>query len=117
MFSNYKTRKLGGKALATLEGKIIFSDIYPRSISDSKHAEECGAVYFVKNKHEIMSNRGFLIKELCIVRGISLNRPKQKENNQFAEKDIAANFDITATQIYVDGLKGRVRNWRILNST
>ena len=49
-------------------------------------------------------------------RGIALNRPKQKENDQFAERDIATNFDIAATQIHVERFTGRVCNWGILNS-
>ena len=49
-------------------------------------------------------------------RDIALNRPKQKENDQFAERDIATNFDISATQIHVERFTGRVCNWRILNS-
>ena len=44
-----------------------------------------------------MSDRGFSIQELCAVRGITLNRLKHKENDQFAERDTATKFDIAAT--------------------
>ena len=81
---------------------ILFSDIYSGSISDNKLAEECDAVYFAGNEHEVMSNVGFLIKERCAVRVITLNRPQQRENDQFAERDVATNFDIAVTRIYVD---------------
>ena len=70
---------------------VLFSDIYPGSISDSKLTEEGGAVYFVKRVHEIMIDCGFSIQELCAVWGVILNRPKQKENDQFAERVISAN--------------------------
>ena len=63
-----------------------------------------------------MSDRGFSIQELCASRGITLNRPKQKEINQFMEADIATNFDIAATRIHVEQFIGRVRDWAILNS-
>ena len=63
-----------------------------------------------------MSDRGFSIQKLCAVRGITLNSPKQKENDQFAERDIATNFDIAATRIHGERFIGRVRNWGILNS-
>ena len=119
MFSNYKNTQTG-KALVGISphlGGILLSDIYPGSISDSKLTEECGAVYFVESEHEIMSDRGFSIQELCAVRrDITLNRPKQKENDQFAGRDIATNFDIAATRIHVERFIGRVRNWRILKS-
>ena len=50
------------------------------------------------------------------MRSITLNRPKQKENDQSAERDIATNFDIAAIQIHVEHFIGRVCNWGILNS-
>ena len=40
--------------------------------------EECGVVYFVESKHGIMSDLGFSIQELCAVRSLTLNKPKQK---------------------------------------
>ena len=77
MFSNYKNTGKASVGISPHGGGILISDIYPGSISDSKFTEECGAVYFVENKHEIICDRGFLIQELCAVRGITLNRPKQ----------------------------------------
>ena len=118
IFSSYKKTQTV-KALVgifPLRGGILFSDIYPGSISDSKLTEECGAVCFVESEHEIMSEHGFSIQELSAVRGMTLNRPKQKENDQFAERDIATNFDIAATRIHVESFIGRVCNWGILNS-
>ena len=85
-------------------------------MSDSKLTEECGAVYFVENKHEIMGNRGVSIQELCVLKGITVSRPKQKENDQFAERDVFRNFDIAATQMHAERFTVRVRNWVILNS-
>ena len=51
-----------------------------------------------------MSDRGFSVQELCASRGITLNRPKQKKNDQFMEVDVATNFDIAATRIHVEHL-------------
>ena len=50
------------------------------------------------------------------VRSITLDRPKEKENDQFAEIDAVKNFDIAAARIHVERVIGRVRNWGILNS-
>ena len=58
-----------------------------------------------------MSDRGFSIQEICASRGITLNKPKQKENNQFMEADVTTNFDIVAIRILI----GRVRDWGVLN--
>ena len=62
-----------------------------------------------------MSDRGFSIQELCAIKGIALNRPKQKDSDQFSQKDVASNFDIAATRIHVERFIRRVRNWTILN--
>ena len=95
---------------------MLFSNIYPGSISDSEITEKSGVINYVEQEHEIMSDRGFSIQELCTVKGITLNRPKQKENNQFEQSDVAANFDIAATRIHVERFIGRVRDWAILNA-
>ena len=58
-----------------------------------------------------MSDCGFSIQEICASRSITLNKPKQKENNQFMEADVATNFDIAATRILI----GRVHDWGVLN--
>ena len=49
----------------------------------------------------VMSDGGSSIQELCTSWGITLNRPKQKENDQFMEVDFETNFDIAASCIHV----------------
>ena len=79
MFSNYKNTQTG-KALVG----IAPHGVDPGSISDSEITEKSGAIMFVDTEHEIITDRGFSIQELCAVKGITLNRPKQKEGNLFA---------------------------------
>ena len=62
-----------------------------------------------------MNDCSFSIQELCASRGITLNRPRQKENDQFMEIDVSTNFDIATTRIHVERFIGRVREWGILN--
>ena len=38
----------------------------------------------------------------CASQNITLNRPKQKENDQFMGVDVATNFDTAATRIHVE---------------
>ena len=57
-----------------------------------------------------MSDRCFSIQELCASRGITLNRPKRKENDQFMEVDVATNFDTAAARIHVERFIRRVRD-------
>ena len=53
-----------------------------------------------------MSDCGFSIQELCPSPVITLNRPKQKENNQFMKVGVATNFDIAETHIHVERFIG-----------
>ncbi|XP_057302708.1 uncharacterized protein LOC130636876 [Hydractinia symbiolongicarpus] len=118
MFSKYKNTPTG-KALIGISphgSGILFSDIYPGSTSDSDITEKTDAIRFVEEEHEIMSDRGFSIQEHCALKGITLNRPKQKNCDQFSEKDVSSNFDIAATRIHVERFIGRVRDWSILNT-
>ena len=118
MFSDYKNATTA-KALIgiTSHGSgIIFNDIYPGKISDSEIIIETGAMNLVDPKHELMSDRGFAISELCVEKGVYYNRPAMKMNNQFEPADVADNFDIAATRIRVERFIGRVRDLSILNS-
>ena len=120
MFSHYKNTTTG-KALIGISAHgmgIIFSEIYPGSISDTEITEKTDILNYVQEGHEIMTDRGFAIQDLCAIKGVSLNRPKQKDadSSVFLPGEIHRNFDIAATRIHVERYIGRVRNWRILNN-
>ena len=63
-----------------------------------------------------MGDRGFAIQDLCVLKGIYLNRPAQKLSDQFTQAEVASNFDIASTRIPVERFIGRVREWSILNA-
>ena len=118
MFSHYKNTATG-KGLIGISPHgmgVVFSDIYPGSISDSEITEKTGVLKYVSEGHEIMTDRGFSIQDLTAIKGISLNRPKQKNSCQFSQSETQRNFDIAATRIHVERFIGRVRDWKILNS-
>ena len=64
---------------------------------------------FYKTEHEVMSDRGFSIQELCAMRVITLNRTKQEENDQFDQRHVTKNFEIAASGIHVE----RFMEWYI----
>ena len=111
MFSKFKKYTVIRKALIGISTHgmgLLFSDIYAASISDSEITEMLGVINYVEQRHEIMSDRGFSIQELCTVKGITLNWPKHEENEQFDQSDLAANFDIAATKIHVERFIDRI---------
>ena len=118
MFSHYKNTTTG-KALIGISAHgmgVIFSNVYPGSISDTDITEKTGVLNYVNEGHEVMTDKGFSIQDLCAIKGVTLNRPKQKQSDQFSQADIQQNFDIASTRIHVERFIGRVRNWRILNN-
>ena len=58
MFSDYKNTQ-------TRKALVGEAEYYLVTISNSKITEECDAVNLVEWKHEIMSDCGFSIQELC----------------------------------------------------
>ena len=87
-FSNYKNI-VTGKALIGIAPhgmELLFSDVYPRSMSDSEITEKAGDLNFVQEEHEILSDKGVSIQELCAIKGSTLNRPEQNESHQFSQK-------------------------------
>ena len=121
MFSHYKNTTTG-KALIGISPHgmgLVFSEVYPGSISDTEITEKTNILDFVTEDHEVMSDKGFSIQDICAIKGVSLNRPKQKdsESGGFPQQEIHRNFDITSCRIHVERFIGRVRNWRILNTT
>ena len=118
MFSNYKNT-ITGKALIGIipHGTgLLFSDIYPGSISDNNIIEKSGVIPWIQPEHELMADRGFAIQDLCALKGVHLNRPAQKMSDQFTQAEVASNFDIASTRIHVERFIGRVREWSILNA-
>ena len=64
IFLNYKNTQTRKRLVGVSPhaGGILFINIYPGLIFDSKLTEECGGVYFVENEHEIMHDLGFSIQ-------------------------------------------------------
>ena len=86
MFSNY-TNTATGKASIKISPhgiELLFSDVFPGSISESALTDKPGVLDWLEPEHELMSDRGFSVHEQCVVKGIFLNCPAQKSTNQFA---------------------------------
>ena len=55
-----------------------------------------------------MADRGFAVQDLCVLKGVHLNRPAQKMSDQFTQAEVASNFDIASTRIHVERFIGGV---------
>ena len=87
LFSNYKNT-VTGKALIGISphgSGLLFSNIYPGSISDSAITEQINVLEWIRPEHELMAGRGFSVQDYCSVKGVYLNRPAQKDSGQFSQ--------------------------------
>ena len=121
IFSNYKNtiQDKSPISIAPHGMCIHFCNIYSGSISDYEITAKTNILDYVDPDREIMSDRVFVIKDLCKEKGIYSNisnRPKQKDQGKFLGKNIQKNFDISSTGIYLEQFIGRVRNFKILNN-
>ena len=73
--------------------RLLFSEMYSGSISDTEITEKSMVLEFVE--------QGFAIQDLCAEKGVFLNRPKQKDSDQFTGSEVQRNFDIATTEIHV----------------
>ena len=113
-FSDYKNTATAKAyiGIAPHGGRLIFSDLYPGSISDSEITELSSATDFIQEGHEFMTDKGFCIQEYCAFKGVFHNHPAMKFKDQF---DIADNFDISSLRIHAERYIGRVLDSSILN--
>ena len=97
-FSDYRktTTAKAYVGIAPHDGGLVFSDLYPGSISESEITELASAIDFVQEGHEFMTDKGFAVKELCATEGIFHNRPPMKFSEQFSQVETADNFDIAS---------------------
>ena len=116
-FSDYKNTATAKAyvGIAPHGGGLIFSNLYPGSISDSEITDLASAIDFLEEGHEFTTDKGFAIKELCATKGIFHSRPPIKFNDQFSHVEAADNFDVASLKIHVGRFIGRVREWGILN--
>lgn len=72
LFSHYKNHSTG-KALIGIAPHgmgVVFSEVYPGSISDTNITERTNIIDHVTENHKIMTDRGFSIQDLCSTKGI-----------------------------------------------
>ena len=118
MFSHYKNTQTG-KALIGISPHVsglLFSDIYPGSISDNAITEKTGVLSWLTPEHELMADRGFAVQDYCSIKGVYLNQPAQKNLDKFSHGDVSTNFNFASTRIHVERFIGRVRDWSILDT-
>jgi len=73
MFSNYKNT-ITGKALIGIAPHgmgLLFSDIYPGSISDNNITEKSGVIHWIQPEYELMADK---YERVCHSRSLCIER-------------------------------------------
>ena len=120
IISNYKNAVLDKARIGIVPHgmRIHFSNIYLGSIYPvmTLLRKQIFWIMLILMRDNI---RVFAIQDLYTEKRIDLNRsnrPKQKDQDKFLEKDIQKNFGIALARIHLEHFIGRVRNLEILSS-
>jgi len=119
-FSAYKNRNTVKVLIGvTPSGAISFvSEAYEGSISDKKLVDVRGLLDKLEPGDEVMADKGFLIQDLLIPRGVRLNIPPfLQKNTQMAANDVFLTKKIARLRVHVERAIGRVKEYKILQST
>lgn len=115
MYSNYKSH-MTYKSLIGISpnGVITFvSDLWAGSISDKQLTKACGILDLLEPGDQLMADKGFLISDILVERGVKLIIPPLR-NKKFLRNDIEETRRIANLRIYVEMAIERVKNFRIL---
>ncbi|KAK3084308.1 hypothetical protein FSP39_011379 [Pinctada imbricata] len=124
-YSTYKSRNTF-KALVSVTPSGAFSyisNLWGGNVSDRFITEHCGFLDHIRKGDEVMADRGFIIRDLLLERGASLNIPpftkkcSWGKGKRLTAADIKKTRKIAKLRIHVERAIGRLKNYRILSNT
>ena len=119
-FSAYKNRNTV-KVLVGIKpsGAVSFvSEVYEGSVSDRKLVEVSGLLDKLEAGDEIMADKGFTIQDLLTPIGVRLNVPPFLNSQaQMPANDVILTKKIAQLRVHVERAIGRIKEFRILQST
>ena len=117
-FSSYKSHNtLKGLIGITPSGAISFvSKLYGGNISDRELTIRSGLLDKLECGDSVMADKGFTIADLLIVRGVSLNIPPMKTEDQLTETELVVTRRIASLRIHVERAIKRIKAFKILQA-
>ena len=119
-FSAYKNRNTVKVLVGiTPSGAVSFvSEVYEGSVSDRKLVEVSGLLDKLEAGDEIMADKGFTIQDLLTPIGVRLNVPPFLNSQaQMPANDVILTKKIAQLRVHVERAIGRIKEFRILQST
>ena len=116
-FSSYKNHNtLKALVAVTPSGAICFvSNLYGGNISDRELTKQSGLLDLLEPGDSVMADRGFTIADMLDVRGVMLNIPPLKTNEQFTQREITNTRRIANLRIHVERAIGRIKYFKLLS--
>ena len=116
-FSSYKNHNtLKALVSITPSGAISFvSKLYGGSISDRELFLQSGLLDLLEIGDSVMADRGFTIADVLDARGVTLNIPPTKVNDQLSASELITTRRIAALRIHVERAIGKIKNFKILD--
>ena len=115
-FSSYKNHNTLKVLIGiTPSGAISFvSKLYGGSISDRELTIKSGLLDIFEPGDSVMADKGFTIADLLAARGVSLNIPPMKTQDQLTEQQLLVTRRIASVRIHVERAIKRIKAFKIL---
>ena len=115
-FSSYKNHNTLKVLIGiTPSGVVSFiSKLYGGSISDRELTVKSGLLELLEPGDSVMADKGFTIADLLAARGVSLNIPPMKTQDQFTEQELLATRRVASIRIHVERAIKRIKAFKIL---
>ena len=101
----------------TPSGAFSFiSSLYGGSISDRELLVSSGLLDKLETGDAVMADKGFNVADLLECRGVTLNVPPRKNNDQLTNSELIETRRIASLRIHVERAFKRVKVFKILNN-
>ncbi|XP_063416866.1 uncharacterized protein LOC134699102 [Mytilus trossulus] len=122
-WSNYKSKNTFKTLVGiTPNGAFSFiSDLWTGNISDRSITERSGFIDLIEKGDHVMADRGFLIKDLLLSKGATLNMPpftrpcKHGKGRCLTAKEIQESKSIASLRIHVERSIQRLKSYKFLS--
>ena len=99
----------------TFSSYCFVSNLYGGNISDRELTKQSGLLDLLEPGDSVMADRGFTIADMLDVRGVMLNIPPLKTNEQFTQREITNTRRIANLRIHVERAIGRIKYFKLLS--
>lgn len=112
-YKHHNTIKL--LVACTPSGTITFlSRLYTGNISDKHIVIKSGFLNLIKPGDNVMADRGFLLRDLLVARGATLNIPPFAKGKQLSMHATTMTRRIATARVVVERCIGRIKEYKIL---